>query len=367
LPEILGGSVFFSLVFGLMASVAGGLAIVFFGQTAFRDVPPVYLYFSLLLVPFNLALELFLPVVLGAQKIGDYNRLSLSQTGIFLILAVMAAAIFSGNVFWFIAAQIASFAVAAAIAFSFVFKVAGNKIAMPSAGYLKDAFSYGMKNYLGGIIIFVHYRIDSVLINYFINPLAVGFYFAATRIAEGVWLVSQSASTVLFPKIAAELNEARLKQLTPLVCRNVLLITGLASAVLFILARPIIDILYSREFLPAARPFQILLIGAFFVAGWKVMANDLAARGKPMVNTWIVAAATAVNILLNVIMIPRFGIAGAAWASAISYFMMFFATVFVYGRIAKVAVVDVLLVKRSDLRFYRDFIFNFGNKIIKRK
>ena len=194
LPQILGGSIFFSLVLGVLTAMLGFLSIWHFHGQLFKDVPPFYLWVALFLIPFNLAFELFLPIVLGAQRISSYNYLSLLQSFLFFIFS--AAAAFPGGIIWFIAAQIASFVISAAAVFLYVLRLAGGKIEIPPRAYLKEAFSYGIKNYLGGVIVFFHYRIDAILVNYFINPFAVGIYFAAAKLAESVWLVSQSASRI---------------------------------------------------------------------------------------------------------------------------------------------------------------------------
>lgn len=152
--------------------------------------------------------------------------------------------------------------------------------------------------YLGNVIGFLHYRIDVFLVNIFLNSLAVGFYSIAVAVAEKIWLVSQSAGVVLFPRVSSEIDEKRLNEFAPLVCRNVLLITLAGAIALFFLGRLLIVLFYSEKFSASVLPFQILLIGAVTMSGWRVLGNDLYGRGKPESNIYVSLTSVVLNVIL---------------------------------------------------------------------
>jgi len=201
------------------------------------------------------------------------------------------------------------------------------------------------------------------MVNIFLNPWAVGLYSVAVAFSERTWLISQAAGTVLFPKVSSEINEERLKRFTPLVCRNILFISFLVALLLFFLSRWLVILFYSKAYLESVFPFQILLIGTVALSGHRIMTNHLAASGKPMVNTYIAALALIANILLNIVLIPQFGIAGAAWASVGSYVLSFIIKTIVYSRISGNRVKDIIFIKRSDFKFYREFLKIIRNRI----
>jgi len=101
---------------------------------------------------------------------------------------------------------------------------------------------------------------------------------------------------------------------------------------------------------------HILLIGTLAVSGSRILANDLAGRGRPVINTYIAIVSATLNIILNAIFIPRNGISGAALASAISYFFMFFLKAIIYGIISGNKIKDIILIKKSDFKFYENFL-----------
>ena len=196
--------------------------------------------------------------------------------------------------------------------------------------------------------------------NVFINPLAVGYYSVAVGIAEKLWLISQSAGTVLFPKVASEKDEKRRKEFTPLVSRATIFATALGALVIFFLSRWIVIFLYSNVYLSAVRPLQILLLGAVAVSGSRVLGNDLAGRGRPMLNTYLNTITLATNLGLNLLWIPRFGIVGAAWATTVSYSIALIGSMVVYSRVSGNQWTKVLLPQRGDWALYRKTVLALG-------
>jgi len=170
----------------------------------------------------------------------------------------------------------------------------------PECSYIKDVTSYGIKAHMGNIMGFLNYRLDMFIVSGFLNPAAVGFYSIAVGMAEKIWLVANSASTVLFPRVSSETDEQKRKEFTPIVSRNVLLISLAGAVALYFLSRWAILLLYSNVYLSSVEPLQILLPGIVALSVAKVLSNDIAGRGKPILNTYMGAITVVTNIGLNI-------------------------------------------------------------------
>jgi len=356
--EVFGQNIIFTFLISIFAILIGLIIIFFFSDKLFPGVEKEYLFLALSLIPFALFFDLASSILLGLQKIKKYNIISFLQSLLFLILVGILLLGLRFGIVAAIFAQVFSYVLTGIILFFITKKETGGLLLKFNKQYFKNAFSYGFKVYLSSVFGFLHYRIDLFLINLFINPIAVGFYYAAVRLAEGIWLLSTSAATVLFPKVTSEEDSKQLKEFTPLVCRNVLFITFLIAILLFVFSHWIITLFYSEEFLDSVRPFQILLIGTLFTAGWRILANDIQGRGKPMLNTYIISFSTILNIILNIFWIPKWGIQGAAWATAVSYLTALIITVFVYGKISDNKIKDVIFFQKTDIRFYKNLFLN---------
>lgn len=352
--QILGTSVILNLLISIFTVFIGLIIIFFFSERFFPDIERIYLFLSLFLIPLTLFFGLGCQFFLGLQKISKYNFFSIFQSGLFLIFVAIFLSAMRFGVTVTILSQIVSYIIAILFLLFVVIKETKGIDFNINIKYLKECLVYGVKVHLAGIFDFLHSRIDLFLINFFINPFSAGIYFASVRLAEGVWLFSVSAGTVLFPKVASEKDPKNLKRFTPLVCRNVLFFSLLIVLFLFLISGWLISFLYSKDFLGAIFPFRILLVSILSVSGWHVLANDLSARGKPMLNTWAIGASVLLNIILNIIWIPIWGINGAAFATTISYTIMFLITIIFYTKISDNKIIDIILIKKDDFKFYKE-------------
>lgn len=159
---------------------------------------------------------------------------------------------------------------------------------------------------------------------------------------------SQAVSTALFPTIANERTESARRSITPLVARNTLWLTAILAGILVLVAAPVVDLLYSARFGASAAVVRILAPGIVLFSAARVLGNDIAARGRPLVNSVVAAISVVCNIALNVVLIPRYGINGAAWASTASYSVLFVATAVVYRRLTQVPLRVLVIPSRED-------------------
>lgn len=350
--EIFGNDVFFSLIISGFAILIGLVIVLFFSGSLFPDIKKVYLLLALSLIPFQIFLNFVNCVLLGLQKIKEYNFINIITAFIFLVLVGIFLLGLALGIKSAIIALVISSLISASVLFFWTKSITGGFSLHLNKPYFRDSFLYGIKAYTSNILAFLHARIDILMINFFLNPIAVGFYSISVGITEKLWLISQSAAIVLFPKVASEEDEKRKKEFTPLVCRNVVLITAIGAFLLFLLSRWVIVLLFSEKFLDSVQPLQILLIGIVAISGSRILANDLAGRGKPMVNTYINTISVVSNILLNIFWIPRWGIEGAAWATTISYTITLLIRIIIYSRISGNSVKEILIPKRSDFKLY---------------
>ncbi|PSQ05586.1 polysaccharide biosynthesis protein [Halobacteriales archaeon QS_6_71_20] len=166
---------------------------------------------------------------------------------------------------------------------------------------------------------------DILLIQFYRGSDATGYYKAALNLAEFIWFVPRIVQMSLLHSTSELWSEERTDAITDIsarVTRYSLLFTMLLVIGLSVLAEPTITVYYGPEFRPAILPLIILLPGAM---GFAVARPILAiGQGKGAFRYLIYAtgAAALVNLVLNVVLIPRYGIVGAAVATSIGYFSM---------------------------------------------
>ena len=355
LKEIFGNNILLSLVIGATSVVIGLIFIFLFQDIAFPGVSRFYLVVALPLIPLNLFFTYIQYMYLGTQQIKEFNFTAIIQAILFLALVSIALFIFNAGIIGVLTANILALFLNNILLFMRVRKTLNGVCFKINLSYYKDVLLYGFKAQLNNILNFMHFRLDMLLMNVFMDPSAVGYYSVAVGIAERLKLISQSAGMVLFPKIASEDDKHR-KEFTPIVSRNILLITTVAAICIFFLSRWVVLVLYSEAYLKSVRPLQFLLPGIVALSICAILSNDVAGRGRPMLNTYFAAVTLIINLILNILWIPQYGIEGAALASTVSYTAQMIGRLFVYSKISGNSIAKIIFIQKSDIVLYRSFI-----------
>ena len=354
LGEIAGAILVFAAILGTAAVLSGLFFIYFFGEVVFPSVKQIFLVVTLLFIPFQFYLALLTNMVLGLGKIGKYNFIGLLQGFSFCIFNIFLLIALKMDLPGAIVAYFIAILITCSWAF-FVCKKEGIKIRFPFHKRIyKDFLFFGSQNYLGSLGTFFHLRIDVWMISMFLSTQAVGHYSIAAKLSEEVWLVSLAAATILFQRVTAERDEKRLNSLTPRVCRNVLFITFIMALGVAVLAPCFVIWFYSDMYMASILPFQVLLVASLAWAGSRILGNDMTGRGRPMIYTGSTFASLLVNIVLNILLVKKYGIAGIAAASAISYTCMFLILLAYYKKVSGNSVSNIILIKREDFTMYKN-------------
>jgi len=364
--EIFGTNLILVLLISIFAILIGLIITFFLNNTLFPGIEKKYLFSAIFLAPCLIFFSFIVSILLGLQNIKKYNLIYLFNKSLllFALIGIFILGI-KFEIINIIITEITVVFISCVVLFFVTKKEAGGICLKFNKEYFKNSFLYGLKIYLGSIISFLHNRIGILLINSFLNPLMVGFYSIGVGLSEKIYLISDSVATVLFPKVASENNKLKIKNFTPVIFRNILWIIIIINIIIFIIAKWLIIFLYSTSFSASIKPFQILLIGAIAISGSKILESDIRGRGKPMLITWITGISTVLNIILNIILIPKLGILGAAWSTSISLIINLIFTLFIYCKISGNLIKDMFFIKKFDLKLYQNLFIILKNKIKK--
>jgi O-antigen/teichoic acid export membrane protein len=354
LAEALGNNVILSIIVGAAASLIGLLVAVTLHDSLFPTVALPYLLLALLLVPVNLFSQQYvIQILLGARRIAEFSAVTVLQKLLLLVLVLLLAVTIGLGIGGAIWATFLSSLLVCLVLYAWIRRIAGGVRLRLHPRYLRETLGYGIQAHLGNVVGFLNYRVEVFLLGVFLPAAAVGFYAVAVGLAERLWFLSESASTVLFPTVSAEKDEQARNTFTPVISRSILVITALGAAALFLVSQWVVVLLFSSEYLPTVRLFRILLPGIVFLSAGRILANDIAGRGKPLLNTCVGGIGIVVQVLLNLYWIPQFGSTGAAWATTISYGLTSLAWLFLYMRLSGNSLATVVLPQTSDWHLYR--------------
>jgi O-antigen/teichoic acid export membrane protein len=347
LRDVVVNGVLFSLAAGAAAVAVGAAVARLFGAWMLPGLPPRLFLLALLLVPVTHLGTTLRAVLHGQQRFGALSVATAADMAVRFAAILVGVGALRGGV----AAALAANALGGLLVVLGTLAYLRRELAGArwrfDAPYLRDSLRYGSKAFLANGVQFLNYRVDMLILNGWHGPVAVGFYSIAVLFAERLGMISGAASTVLFPRVAASGDGHT--DATPTVARVVFWSTVAGALVFFLISGPVVRILYSSTYLPAVAPLQVLLVGMVALSVTDVVAHDFSGRGRPEVNTTISAMTLVLNVVACLLLVPRFGLLGAAWATALAYTAQAVVFIAYYVRVSGKSPLDVLVLRREDL------------------
>jgi O-antigen/teichoic acid export membrane protein len=175
-----------------------------------------------------------------------------------------------------------------------------------------------LRSQLGNLATFFNYRLDVFIVNYFLSPTQVGLYAVGVLVSESLWQIPDAAALALLPRIAGNLD----KESPAFTCQVlhqislIVLVSGIAVATL---SPALIPLLFGAKFAASVPVVWWILPGTMALAVGKVMSAALTAKGMPEYSSIFALVALIVTVILDLKLIPRMGIRGAALASSAAY------------------------------------------------
>src|SRR3989338_17155 len=201
----------------------------------------------------------------------------------------------------------------------------------------------GMAGLFGTVYIYS----DSIMMGFLKQVTAVGWYSASYQVIGLPIIVMTLISTSFYPALSRFAKESKEKfqalwtrQMEAMILLALPLVAGT-----MVLAPKIIPFLYGPLYGPSVLSLQILI----FVAGLNFLYNPygsaLVVVGQQKKHLLGTAVAALINIVLNIILIPRFSLYGAAIATLISYTVLLGVEAWLASRFTSLAIWDAALTR----------------------
>jgi O-antigen/teichoic acid export membrane protein len=209
---------------------------------------------------------------------------------------------------------------------------------------------YGSRIYPSSITGYFNYRVDVFIIQALMVGQSgqLGLYSMAVTMAELLFYVPDSVTMIFLPRVSGS-TPAEADALMPRVARLTVLITCLCAVALIPAAYVGIHLVLPT-FAPCLPAFLVLLPGVVSIALAKVMTSYIAGRGRPGPVSAGATVALFINVVANLILIPQFGIVGAAMASLISYSALAVMMVVVACRLSNLSPLTIVVPGKAEVR-----------------
>lgn len=172
------------------------------------------------------------------------------------------------------------------------------------------------------LITSVYVNLDSVMLGFLKDEVAVGYYAAATRITKSILGVVQSLGTVLLPRFANLISMNQRAEFERLASKSISFVLFLSLPIVVVLlymAAPIIHLFCGTNFAPSILVLQIMAPIILFIGLSGIMGMQiLYVLGKENLVIFSVSIGAVSNFLLNMFLMPNYAQFGAAFATCIA-------------------------------------------------
>jgi O-antigen/teichoic acid export membrane protein len=309
------------------------------------------------MLPVNLLMNAIRGMFLGKQHIGQFNT---SQTWQKFLLVLVFAALYA------LGKLTAETAVVCMLVTSLIGFIPAQYFFFRNI-YTHIEFDMGtlwrmIKKgciYAGALfLIEAIYKLDVLLLGWMSTKEEVGLYSIAVNVGELLWQLPAAVGVVVFSRSANDRNSPRWQADLARSVRISLWATVAGSLALAIIAPPMFDIMFGKDFGRSVTMTCWLLPGIVVMTVFKLLNMELAGKGKPFVSLFIMLPVVAVNVGLNYLMIPSMGGVGASIASSICYTLAAVIMLVVYCRMYNANFMDFIAFRTDDIKVLTSKISN---------
>ena len=321
------GSVFYLRIIGALIAIALTLiAAVILKESSFNFILIAIIVTSTIFQSLNVVEHYF-----QAKVESKYNVYVQSSSLILASILKVILIFFGASLIYFAIVYVIEF-IFLSVGYYIVYKINNLKISTwqfkSSTAFilLKDAWPL----VLSGVVISIYMKIDQVMIKYMLSSPEVGYYAVAVKLSEVWYFIPMAICTSLFPAIvnakliSEKLYLSRLQKLYDILAWMAI---GIAIPVTF-LSDFIVETLFGIKFLPAAPVLTIYIWAGVATFLGVASSQYLVSENMTKLSFFRTLMGMIMNVILNLWLIPIWGIVGSALATLVSYTLATFSMVF---------------------------------------
>ena len=223
--------------------------------------------------------------------------------------------------------------------------------------------AFGAFTGLAGFISYFNYRVDQLLVIGLDSQAGAGLYAQAVRVAEGLWLFSTAIAVASYAAVGAN-TRAEASRITSQGVRHTLLIVTVLAAPIAVVAPWLLGLLFGDEFREAGTALRLLCLATLIYAPQSILSNFYTVQlGKPWISLALAGGSLAVSVVTSLLIIPRVGFVGGAWATLISYGVTAIISTWLFLRLSDARWRDLFVIRKSDLASYPRSVRNLTRRL----
>jgi O-antigen/teichoic acid export membrane protein len=338
------------------------LVLLLFPLLYETTIPSGYEWHILSLALLNALMLTHYNILIGKGKIKQYNIIFTLQITSLLVSFLLQLYLFQNfSVASFLNALYVGYGLGAILGFGMILFY-GKDWSMKGWRMITlQVLRYGFITQVANLLNIGNKRFSYYFIKYFSGLYALGIFTAGVQLTEGLRVIGQSISLVQFSAISNTDDKTYARQLTIKLMKFSVLFTLSAVLVLILLPESVYTWLFSKEFEGVKVVIIALSPGVVALAANNIFSHYFSGLGNPKINLWSNVIGFVFTIVLAVILIPMFGITGAAITTSASYISSVVYQYIIFCRQTHTSFSE-WLPRRSDYDDFRKIVSKALNK-----
>ncbi|MEG2917997.1 MAG: polysaccharide biosynthesis C-terminal domain-containing protein [Clostridium sp.] len=312
--------------------------VMIFSYCIFSNIPNL-VFVILMIVVLNLNLFV-MPFLIAIDQIKAKNLLTVASAMLNAAQMIMLMIIWKDKITVqkVVITQLTTFAVIDLIGMYIILKKKSNKLDFSirkNFEIIKSIFGFVKSCYISNVANFLNFRLDQWLLILIKGNVSLGIYSVAVNLAEKLWIIPDSIAAILYPEISSRDEYSKvIKSINKVIVMG-LIIGGIGWILTFLVLDTLVILVYTKAYISVSNVIKILFPGIVMFSISKIITCFLSGIGKPELRVIPSVVGTVSNLILNIIMIPKWGIYGAAISTTISYSIYGVWILIVYINISK--------------------------------
>jgi O-antigen/teichoic acid export membrane protein len=220
---------------------------------------------------------------------------------------------------------------------------------------LKPFLLYNSAIFIGTLINFLNYRLDLWIVNNYLPEKDLSYYSLAANINQIILYISVTISTVMLPNLSGK-NEADRTRTFIQISRISFSFFIVICLIAFFVSDFIIPLVYGDEFTPSIIPFKIIIPGVLFSCCTQLFATLIVACKRNLLNIIATGIGLVLTLILDLTLIPRYEIKGAAYATVICYSAVFICTFYLSLKKLNMPFTNYFFITAKDYKLVKENI-----------
>jgi O-antigen/teichoic acid export membrane protein len=214
---------------------------------------------------------------------------------------------------------------------------------------VRDFGGYSANLYVAGAVGQLNNQLTNLLCAVYLVPAQLAIFSIAAARRDIISILPNAVGTLLFPRVSAIPERAEAARLTAKTARILFLVMVAVGFAAAIAVGPVVLVLYGPEYLPVAEPFRLLLPGFVLYGATSPYLNYFLGTGRSDLTVKVAIPAVMLQLVLALLLIPRWGLGGAAVALLAPLVLGSIIALVVFVRLTNLTLAETIFVQRGDI------------------